>query len=80
MIYTIGHYDSYEQYFGEYPKPQKAIGGSVWQTREEARKFCGKDYAVYGVDASWDMDTVPNPDGGEWHDLLRDSYLIKIGI
>ena len=48
MIYTIGHRDSYEQYFDERKKtgrsPKKVgktknyPGGSVWKTFEEALK------------------------------------------
>lgn len=85
MIYTIGHTISYEQYFleqhpeGPHKKGRDATypGGSMWSTFEEAQTNCPADYSVYGVEADWEIDTVPSL-AGSWHDLLKDSKLIKI--
>lgn len=83
MFYTLGHKESYEQYFREQSAPFKMgrkdeyPGGSVWLTKEEAEKHCPSDYAVYGVLADWDNDTILTEDG-DWHDLLIDAPLCKI--
>lgn len=83
MIYTIGHRESYEQYFSEEENPQKLgreigyVGGSVWRTKEDAEKFCPPDYSVYGVNADWCSQTTQSLDG-DWHDLLITSNLIKL--
>jgi hypothetical protein len=85
MIYTIGHTSSYEQYFleqhpeGPYKKGRDATypGGSVWLTFEEAQNNCPIGYSVYGVEADWEKDTLISSKG-IWHDLLKDSKLIRI--
>lgn len=84
MIYTIGHKESYERYFEEQGTPRKLgrtnnhSGGSVWKTKEEAQKACDINigFAVYGVIADWDKDTVPTLD--PWNELLITSELCKI--
>jgi hypothetical protein len=83
VIYTVGHKESYDRYFQELSRPFKAggniengePGGSVWETEEEARKYCNEGCQVYGVLANWDQDTVQSKDG-DWHDLLIDAELI----
>jgi len=66
MIYTIGHTESYEKYFKEQEVPRKLgkakdyIGGSVWETFEEAKQNCPVNYSVYGVKADWKKDTEIN--------------------
>src|SRR4030042_4677086 len=85
MIYTIGHIESYKQYFAEqHPEgPLKKgrtsdySGGSVWKTVGEAAENCPENYSVYGVEADWDKDTVPSTQG-TCHDLLVDSKLIDL--
>jgi hypothetical protein len=83
MIYTIGHTDSYEQYFKEYVTPEKLgrtsdyPGGSVWKTPEEAQKSCPNNYSVYGVDADWEKDTEASK-SENWHDLIKTATLIKL--
>ena len=77
MIYTVGNTNNYMEYFKEQKQPQKAIGGSVWKTREEALRFCKNGFSVFGVMADWDTDTVPNK-GGDWHDLLIPANLVII--
>lgn len=85
MIYTIGNTLSYEKYFAnpEYWKetgvPQKAIGGSVWKTKDEVLEYLsigyhGADFTIYGVSADWEKDTENT--GKPWNNLLRDADLI----
>lgn len=83
MIFTIGHKESYDQYFQEQSNPQKLgrtedyTGGSVWLTIEEALRHCSEEHAVYGVLADWAIDTAPSKDG-DWHDLLVTSTLVMV--
>lgn len=85
MIYTIGNTKNYTKFFIEQGTPQKAgrtsdyPGGSVWKTPEEALKHCPENFSVYGVDAIWETDTVPN-ENGDWHDLLIDADLVKVDL
>jgi hypothetical protein len=88
MIYTIGHTESYTQYFKEQGTPQKLgrtknyngeyySGGSVWKTKEEAEKNCPSGYSVYGVLADWEKDTEKN-ETENYHDLLVTSDLVQL--
>lgn len=93
MIYTVGHTKQYEQRLTD-PEPAMKIGrqvsdgvviyngGSVWPTREAAQAWLDANpdhpWSVYGVDADWDTDTEPSLAGAEWHDLLRDSRLVRL--
>lgn len=88
MIYTIGHTESYEEYFKVRPFPMKLgkyddyPGGSVWKTYPEAlaqilHKCDG--YSVYGVLADWDTDTEEIP-GYCMRNLIRTSPLVRIGM
>lgn len=73
----------YRRYLREEERPEKLgrhkgyQGGSVWKTKEEAKKFCKEDYSVYGVIADWEKDTEPNKDG-LWNDLLIDAKLVDL--
>lgn len=63
MLYTIGHRESYEQYFAEQRAPMKLgrgphpqwrgegdyPGGSVFLTVEEARVSCPDGYVPWGL-------------------------------
>lgn len=80
MIYTIGDRDLYERVIKE--SGDKAKGGSVWKTREEAeaRKNAGDpgrlwDFEVYGVEADWDKDVKEGPDFGT---LSKKAKLVKL--
>ncbi len=83
MIFTIGHTESYKQYLSKQEKCMKLgrtenyRGGSVWQTKEEAEKFCPVDYSVYGLKADWNKDTEPNPNNC-WSDLLYDREIVDL--
>lgn len=88
MIFTIGHKESYEQYFREFECPKKKgrtsnyVGGSVWRTYSDARSACkrtGEDYDVYGVMARWNLETIQS-EQGDWHDLLVDSPLRQLRV
>lgn len=83
MIYTIGHKESYEQYFKEYGTPKKKgrtsdyAGGSVFKNMLDAVLYAGDESTVYGVLADWEKDTVKNPEC-PWHDLLIDAPLVNL--
>ena len=87
MVYTLGHRRSYEAALAEDPQVKKLgrrpsyPGGSVWRTYEEAEAYRLAhglhDYAVYGVDAEWGVDTAPSA-SGPWHDLLRDATIVRV--
>lgn len=84
MIYTVGHRESYERYLREQgPQCFKRgtrpdyPGGSVWRTREEAERRAPEGYAVYGIDADWEKDTIPSAIG-PWHDLVRDARIVRV--
>jgi hypothetical protein len=88
MIYCIGNKQNYDEALSKHPGLRKTgrcveedgtpyPGGSVWQTREEARANCPEDYDVYGVIADWEKDTAPSEDG-PWHDLLSDCLLVYL--
>ena len=92
MIYTIGHTESYHRYFREQRTPKKLgrcidegkiyIGGTVWETEAEARRYCPKNYSVFGVIAKWGKDTyfVNNQEDypGSAHALLVTSSLVRL--
>ena len=80
MLYTVGNKKNYERYFAEVGNPKKAIGGSVWQTFEEASRHTENGlYKVYGVLADWNKETIPNEDSeADWHDLLVDAPLLRL--
>ena len=83
MIYTVGHTESYLQYFEEQVSPKKkgrdkdCDGGTVWETEKEALKACPVGYSVFGVEADWDKDTAISEDG-TCQSLLVDSLLVMI--
>lgn len=77
MIYTVGNTENYERFFSEQRNPRKAIGGSVWQTKEEAAKHIGWTHSVFGVDADWEKDTIKKGDHS-WNDLLIEANLIRL--
>lgn len=82
MIYTVGVKQSYLKAIEREGNIKKAIGGSVWKTYQEAFFYSelstlqnGKIYDVFGVDADWDKDTVP--DGyRQWNKLIIDAPII----
>ena len=86
MIYTVGHRESYEQYFREQECPQKLgccqwngesyEGGTVWETREEAIKHLTPGFAVYGVMADWEKETYNAPSG--YRALLVTAPLVRL--
>ena len=92
MIYTLGHTDSYEQYFKEQGTPQKKgktsdyEGGTVWQYEKDALKYleecCPPGFSIYGVEANWNKDTERSK--GELDCLSRslkcDAKLVKLHV
>jgi len=74
LIYTVGRDDIYIPYM-KTKSPKKGIGGSVWKTYEEAKKYAPIGYQVYGVIAKWNIDTKLDPNGNGWHELLIASPL-----
>lgn len=62
LVFTLGRKDIYEPLFDLKEIPQKASGGSVWETYEEAKEYrqsmFKKDaFNIYGVVCDWDKDT-----------------------
>lgn len=89
MIFTLGRTRNYEQFFRDQVCPRKKgrddsdptgpyDGGSVWRTLGEAQGECPPGFSVYGVAAEWDVDTETSRNGDPWHDLLRDSELVRL--
>lgn len=87
MIYTIGHQESYEQYYREYGEAwAKGVGGSVWASLDEAVKaaqesseISQRNYAVYGVEADWNKDAIPTQyQGVTWRSLIKPAKLMKL--
>lgn len=79
MIFTVGKRDNYEKYISEFPEASKAIGGSVWQTREQAQEYAKNNgFSVYGVEANWDIDTIFDKSGDGWNELLINAPLVKL--
>lgn len=96
MIYTIGLTNGYDDLLSRFPEAKKIgrskdyLGGSVWETYEEAQAFVDSlpnehcpnwnaaDFSVYGVDADWDLDAYDGDPGAPWMNLLRDAPLVKL--
>lgn len=80
VVYTVGNTEAYERYFAsQKPKElQKAVGGSVWQARNEAQRHAPQGFTVYGVAAKWGRDTERDPEGNGWHRLTRDAQLFRL--
>lgn len=82
MIYTAGHREIYERGFLTQPDFSKGKSGSVWKERTQAEAAIAHipQYAVYGVEAEWGVDTEQDPDATEGqHQLLRDARLVHLG-
>ncbi len=79
-IYTIGHRATYEAALEQYGhliklgRREDYLGGYAFKTAEEARRrideaYPNANYTIWTVDAEWDRDTYPAPDG--WWRYLR---------
>lgn len=87
MFYTLGNPDIYEEYLSNDPHPMKLgrkndyIGGSIFRSQEDAKKFLKKNripFNVYGVVVQEkDIDFSKEKENG-FGDLLVDSLLIRI--
>jgi hypothetical protein len=93
MIYTVGQKNVYDKLFEDVKYPKKKgvdikesyAGGSVWRNYLDARESAIKSnphrehpYDIYGVLADWKRDTIPDIKGNSWHNLLFDSFLVKL--
>lgn len=91
MIYTVGHKESYLQYFTEQEKPIKLgkciledgepyQGGIAFKTVEEAKEFLIKNnklqWAVFGLKATWNKDVYLCDQG--FYALLADTELVLL--
>lgn len=59
------------------------IGGYCFLTQEDARRrideaYADRGFAIFGLNADWETDTYPNPEGGWWHNLLIDADIIVL--
>lgn len=80
MIYTIGHRTNYLKAIAEHGEILKAKGGYAFKTIEDAMRRREEEgqvdvWAVWQVDADWELHTEPVPYGW-WHLLTRDSAII----
>lgn len=86
MIYTIGHEGNYLANIEKYGtihklgKTDDYSGGYAFKTREDARrrideKYPNRGFAVFGLKADWNLDTVPSDDGW-WRNLIRDAEIV----
>lgn len=83
MIYTIGRTDLYDKYFQELDVVEKAVGGSVFQTFQEAKNYLDTEdnlmlYSIYLVEADWDKDTQIIYEDVTWRSLIRPARLTKL--
>lgn len=88
MIYTIGKIDIYEKYLNEDPSPRKDIGGSAWETLDDARAYLVEWYhkdpaeaarfAVYSMDADWQADTQPDPQDPQFRVITKQARLRRV--
>jgi hypothetical protein len=74
---------SEEHFFGTCYYMKRFPGGSVWASREEAQAFLETrnlyQFAVFGVEASWDQTAEPwDPLAAGWRDLLIDAPVVKL--
>ena len=94
MIYTVGikiNYDFHLHRAQHEPSdflkrgPYGGFfGGIVFKTSEEALEFLIKTgnlgtYSVYGVEADWDRDTIPDKNVlNTYHRLQRDAKIVQL--
>ena len=89
MIFTLGRKLVYETALADKnnPNPMKAgksedyEGGEVWKTVVQAQRYAAhkklNGFAVYGVLADWDKDTVPSKEGS-YHCLIKDAEFVRV--
>lgn len=63
--------------------PNGYIGGYAFESAKDAQRrideaYPDRQFGVFGLDADWEKDTIPNPDGGWWHNLINDSDIIVL--
>jgi len=86
MIYTVGHKENYLKYYKEHGqvtkrgKDETYNGGIAFLTEEDAyrwirEKHFENKFAVFEMDADWDIDTIAG-DEPWWHYLLNDASII----
>jgi hypothetical protein len=90
VIYTIGHRESYLKAIAEADdgkieklgKSDERPGGYAFRTCEDAQRriaeaYADRRFAVFGLEADWELDTEPSPTGW-WHNLLRDATIVVL--
>lgn len=90
MIYTVGNREHYLQGLAA-PPPGGFMklgrrggypGGYAFLTREDAQRRIEEtgetQWAVFGLDADWERDTVPSQNGW-WHALVNDRPILALG-
>lgn len=80
MLFTVGITENYDRYLIENSSLEKAVGGSVWNSYAEAQAFCLPNQSVYGILADWEKDTIPNKEGGDWHDLTIQAKIVPVEL
>lgn len=91
MIYTIGYSKNYrkaiqesdEGYIIKLGRSEGYSGGYAVKTYEDAQRLLKEEadetYEIFGLEADWERDTIPNPDSW-WHYLLYDSKIIVLDL
>ena len=69
-------------FFGTPYRHMPFPGGSVWASREEAEAHLVAEglhqFAVFGVEASWDQTAESRAPGASWRDLLIDAPVRRL--
>lgn len=89
-VYTVGNEANYDKGIVEYgtkfqklgAQPKSGYpGGFAVRTPEDAERLIDErgmrgEWAVYLLDADWDVDTVPSVNGW-WHALVNTSRILR---
>ncbi len=86
-VFTVGHEQTYDRgireqgdKFQKLGRNKDYPGGFAFCSFADAQRLIDEfdkrgQWAVYELDADWDLDTVKS-DNGWWHALLKDSVII----
>ncbi len=88
MLYTVGpqwRYKAFIEVWGNLYKQGRTEnypGGCVFQTITDAHRYIEKTEStkklgVFGLQATWNVDTEPSEDGW-WHHLLNDRPILLL--
>lgn len=79
----IPWYDEEMTVWVRLPGPPNYPGGYAFRTVEDAQaridEISNGEYAVFGLEAEWGVDTEQSTNG-PWHRLLRDARIVPVDI